>query len=1065
MDAKGHQQDSNLLNGGTLKEEEEERKILLTLSNKIASVKNKAELFEMVSSTINVLFSMEEFAIAQINDEDNTYGAFMISLGQEKKQHRDYSMLSSAKYPVTDPVFSAVIESEDDMLIVEPAVWADRPGIPPYVGFWKDIGVKKVLLIALRGGGKNVGMAVFYIDANFSLAEKSALLKSICSQLAIAMSNIIANENIQLQNDEKSKLLTLSNEFAAIKTRKDFFNAINDVIKQTFGVTEFGIAYINDDDRTYSAFLLDLDDYISSLRDFEPITSARYDVKDSLFGMVIKGEDPVLLVVDDILDKPGMPAYVDFWKTAGVKQVLSTPLRTGGHAIGSLYLHIDGNPGILQKFDLLKTVCAQLSVVISNILANEEIERREAERELLLSLNTDIAAIRNSGDLYEIINDRLREIIRFDNTFITVLNEDRTSVNTFLQAHMPNGAKQHPPEYPINDGILDVALTSGDPVFYDLEEVQAWPAVPEYVRNNFERGCRYMTIARFSKGEYAFGFFMLFFQRKITPDPKKIRLLKALTNQLSIAVFNILANQEIQQRELEKTKLLAFSNAMASVRDKVQFSKILKYQLNNLFGITDYVIHELNSDKTEFRPLLFDPDSDFAKHPDFLNTQHVFVKLTEVDFEHIINTDTPVEYRMGRDRPTIYNNINKDLDIKSAIGMPIRLGQEVIALLIFVQEQPAQFAAQVELFKSICSQLAIAVFNFTANEKIKNQLEEIEKYRLQLEEEKIYLKEEIEISQNHSEIIGESTSLQNVFKLIAHVAASDSSVLLLGETGTGKELIARAIHNGSRRKGQLMIKVNCAALPASLIESELFGHERGSFTGATDRRIGKFELANRSTLFLDEIGEMPVELQVKLLRVLQEKEIERIGGKTTIKTDFRLIAATNRDLEKLMEEGRFRVDLFYRLNIFPINVPSLRERKEDIPILVTHFILRYSQLAGKKIANVSNKALQELVNYSWPGNIRELEHLIERSVLLTDGDTIRESHLPLSKSSAESRLVGEEVKFQTISENEKDYILKVLKHVNGKISGSGGAAEVLGLPPSTLISRLKKLGIRRDHHG
>lgn len=299
--------------------------------------------------------------------------------------------------------------------------------------------------------------------------------------------------------------------------------------------------------------------------------------------------------------------------------------------------------------------------------------------------------------------------------------------------------------------------------------------------------------------------------------------------------------------------------------------------------------------------------------------------------------------------------------------------------------------------------------------------------------------------------------------MIAQVASSDSTVLLQGETGTGKELIARAIHNSSSRKSKLMVKVNCATLPANLIESELFGHERGSFTGAFERRIGKFELANNGTLFLDEIGDMPLDMQVKLLRALQEKEVERVGGKTTIKTDVRIIAATNRDLEKLMEEGKFRSDLFYRLNIFPITLPSLRNRMEDIPELVSYFILRYAKKCGKEIRTIAAKALQELIHYDWPGNIRELEHLIERSVLLSTGDTIKEIHLPHKKKNLFSASDREDAPIRTMDENEKEHILKILKHVRGRIGGVGGAAELLGVPTSTLNSRMKRLGIRKEH--
>jgi len=311
-------------------------------------------------------------------------------------------------------------------------------------------------------------------------------------------------------------------------------------------------------------------------------------------------------------------------------------------------------------------------------------------------------------------------------------------------------------------------------------------------------------------------------------------------------------------------------------------------------------------------------------------------------------------------------------------------------------------------------------------------------------------------------IIGNSHLLLNVFDQITQVAPFDTAVLILGESGTGKERIADCIHNLSPRKEKALIKVNCAALPATLIESELFGHEKGSFTGATDKRTGKFEQANGGTIFLDEIGEMPVDLQVKLLRVLQEKIIEPIGGRSPVKINVRVIAATNRNLEKEVAEGRFRLDLYYRLNVFPIELPPLRERVEDIPVLANHFIAYYNRKAGKKITGLSGNVLKNMFAYQWPGNIRELENLIERSVLLTKGTIIEEISLPTIQKK-DSFPNTQNFHLKTIHENERDYIIAVLKKCNGRIWGSGGAAEVLNVPPSTLKSKMKKLGIQKEH--
>ena len=312
-------------------------------------------------------------------------------------------------------------------------------------------------------------------------------------------------------------------------------------------------------------------------------------------------------------------------------------------------------------------------------------------------------------------------------------------------------------------------------------------------------------------------------------------------------------------------------------------------------------------------------------------------------------------------------------------------------------------------------------------------------------------------------IIGNSKPLEAILDAVRLVAPSPTSVLLLGESGTGKEKIAEAIHLLSPKKNKPFVKVNCAALPATLIESELFGHERGAFTNAHEKRIGKFEQADGGTIFLDEIGDMPIEIQTKLLRVLQEKEIERIGGRETIRTDVRVIAATNRNLEKEIAEGRFRMDLYYRLNVFPLTLPPLQERKEDIPLLTSHFIKRFSQKTGKAVQDISSDALEKLIRYNWPGNIRELENIIERSVLLAQGNIITDVQLPdqQAKQKPEKEDQGP---LKTIEENEREHILTALRKCNWKISGEGGAAEMLDIHVSTLNSKIKKHGIKKEQY-
>ncbi len=339
----------------------------------------------------------------------------------------------------------------------------------------------------------------------------------------------------------------------------------------------------------------------------------------------------------------------------------------------------------------------------------------------------------------------------------------------------------------------------------------------------------------------------------------------------------------------------------------------------------------------------------------------------------------------------------------------------------------------------------------------------LEQEQARLKEQNRYLREEIKSVHNFEEIIGRSPGLLGVLGNVDRVASTDASVLITGETGTGKELIARAIHSVSKRHDKPLIKLNCAALPTGLVESELFGHEKGAFSGAIARRIGRFELAHGGTIFLDEIGDMPLEVQVKLLRVLQEHEFERVGGNTPIKVDVRMIAATNRDLPRLVAQEKFRGDLYYRLNVFPIHLPPLSERVDDIPLLVHFFIKKFSARIGKPIEGVSPELMRRFASYAWPGNVRELENLVERAVILTSSDTLDVESTPFLAGSAEPGLLQPAppragARLETV---EREHILATLEQTGWVIDGPGGAARILDLHPNTLRSRMKKLGIAR----
>ncbi|MRG45726.1 AAA domain-containing protein [Chitinophaga sp. SYP-B3965] len=512
-------------------------------------------------------------------------------------------------------------------------------------------------------------------------------------------------------------------------------------------------------------------------------------------------------------------------------------------------------------------------------------------------------------------------------------------------------------------------------------------------------------------------------------------------------MYNVMANEEILRREKEQSFLLEFSNDVAAVRKKEELHIAISKVLQKVLNIKLAIIRIIEDDGVTLSPYMVDEGM-------FENENSIFRELAS----RALDIHEPLNARvLHNEGPTIFNvaeEIEKDSygpvlqfwknsGFKNVFGAPLRTGSSNLGTLWLLMDD-----INLTILKGICAQISIAISNIRANEKVLA-------YKQKLEIENDYLKEQIKTIYNFSEIVGSGTQMQKVYSMITRVAESASTVLLTGETGTGKELIARAIHNASTRKNKLMVKVNCAALPAQLIESELFGHEKGSFTGAIDRRIGKFEMANNSTLFLDEIGEMPPELQVKLLRVLQEREFERIGGKTTIKVDVRIIAATNRNLEAEVQAGRFRSDLYYRLNVFPIHLPPLRERREDIEPLASSFITKFSKNIGKSVHGISAQVMKQLKNYDWPGNVRELEHQIERGILLSDGNMLKEIHLPLHQQEEHH------ASSKTLEQIERTYIIEILKRCSGKISGTGGAAEILELPGTTLHSKMRKLKIEK----
>lgn len=528
------------------------------------------------------------------------------------------------------------------------------------------------------------------------------------------------------------------------------------------------------------------------------------------------------------------------------------------------------------------------------------------------------------------------------------------------------------------------------------------------------------------------------------------RLLTRIAELTAIAVENVLSRTALEDEKTRLQALVQVNRELVSSLEMQRLLPLISHSMTRVLPHDFAGVTLFDDDRKAMKAYVLSPTD---SHPMVDSGRTVAFEQTLSSYAltdqkpktftrlELAGLNTPIAHRM------------LDAGMHTVLCMPLVTAKGAMGTLNVGSKRATAFSIQDEqLLHQIADQLAIALDNARA-------YREIQALKQRLEEEKLYLEDEIRTEHNFEEIVGESQELKSVLAQVRTVAPSGSTVLILGETGTGKELIARAIHRMSKQRDANFIKVNCAAIPTGLLESELFGHEKGAFTGAVSQKLGRMELADKGTLFLDEIGDIPLELQPKLLRVLQDHEFERLGGTRTIRVDVRLMAATNRDLARAVTDGEFRSDLYYRLKVFPILVPPLRERRSDIPLLVRHFVKKLAQRMDKQIETVPNATMEALCNWHWPGNVRELENFIERSVILTEGTVLRAPLAELQPEPADEGPAN-----ATLEAAEREHIIRTLRECGGQVAGDRGAAAKLGLKRTTLQSKMRKLNIqRRDY--
>ena len=668
----------------------------------------------------------------------------------------------------------------------------------------------------------------------------------------------------------------------------------------------------------------------------------------------------------------------------------------------------------------------------------------------LLEVSEAIAAHRDLSSLFQDLARRLHRVVIFDFLALILYEPARDIMRLhILESSIPPHAEVGM-ETPLGGTPAGYVVETQKPlVVQNLDQETRFPEILRLMRENGVKSfCGLpLTTAHRRVGVLGFG------SIKLDAYPlDNLEFLGRVAAQVALAVDNALNFQNAQSYQHQLSRERDRLRVLLEVTNTLVANLDLRELLKAIAACVERVMHH------EYTGLsLFDPASnqlrlhalDFPQGKGLLQ-EEMLLPLEGTAAGEVFRTRQPL--LVG---PANYGRFQADIARKfveeglmSACIVPLNSSNRALGTLSLASLREGAFTQEdVDLLAQVANQVAIAVENALA-------FQEIAELKNKLAEEKLYLEEEIRIDHNFEEIVGESTALKRVLSQAETVAPTDSAVLIQGETGTGKELVARAIHNLSRRRDRTFVKVNCAAIPIGLLESELFGHERGAFTGAIVQKVGRFELAHQGTLFLDEVGDIPLELQPKLLRVLQEKEFERLGGTRTIRIDVRVVAATNRDLAKMVAEGQFRSDLFYRLNVFPISMPPLRERPEDIPLLVRYFAQRFSRRNDKPIETIPSEDMEELTRYHWPGNARELENLIERAVILARGPVLR---IPPGELTVEPETPSPLP--STLAAAEREHILRALRETNWVIGGPTGAAARLGLRRTTLQSRIKKLGI------
>jgi formate hydrogenlyase transcriptional activator len=732
----------------------------------------------------------------------------------------------------------------------------------------------------------------------------------------------------------------------------------------------------------------------------------------------------------------------------GAQSYAGVPLiNEAGNILGHLVV-IDDKPRVFseQAFSFLRIFATRAAAELERKHAGDALTQSQEHLRTLLDINNAIVTKLTREELFTTIAEVLARVIKFDRLALSIYDPEADVLRIVTYAGSYQRVDYTPigRELSLMDSPAGLAFLNRQPVLRtDLETERQTSSEERAYGHGFRSLCAFPLIVRGkSIGAITVGSLTRFQYTEANAA-----FLMEVANQIAIAIDNMQSYDDLRRVSGELGVLVEVNRAIGRHLNRDDLFGALAGCLKTLVPTERFGIElPIEGDKLQGHILSKIPMGDEPTQPTVLpalGTACNWVMANRMWF-------VAVSREEFRERFPVTFDVMSSEGMESLCAMPLITGDRPRGALYFMAAAKGAYRhLRREFLEQVARAVAVALEDCLVHEEVRS-------LRDRLAAENVYLQEEIKTEYNFDEIIGQSTPLRQLLRNIEQVAPTEATVLIQGETGTGKELVARAVHDRSRRKDRPLVKVNCGSIPAGLVESELFGHEKGAFTGATQRRVGRFELANGGTIFLDEVTELPIDTQVKLLRVLQEGEFERVGSSQTIKVDVRVIAATNRDLKDVVKNGSFRSDLFYRLHVFPLEVPALRKRKDDIPLLVNFFLSKFGKKLGKEVRGVAQKSMDNLINYDWPGNIRELQNIVERAVVLARAPIVQ-----IDDSMMRSGGAAQESTMDTLENTERNHIIRALKETQWVIHGKKGAAEILGINPSTLRSRMEKLGIKK----